>query len=217
MHLRVWEKLSLQELLGLNATLHTYLKGGRLCLQKNLLIQAAYYELIRGFLTAGRENNLICSSRKGLLRLYQGSDLCSEESLHREPNLRSVYSQSARLNPEATCNSRLREPYSLVIKRRLKVSDQINVQKLLRASAASASLALPPCNLTSVTILTAMETHWWVNVNRYAKGIALTHCKNKKTAWSAICVMRNRPKHRSHNSPILLKKIVPKMVNQKCP
>lgn len=135
MHLRVWEKLSLQELLGLNATLHTHLKGGRLCLQKNLLIQAAYYELIRGFLTAGRENNLICSSRKGLLHLYQGYDLCSEESLHREPNLKSV--SHSQLNPEATCNPRLREPYSLVIKRRLKVSDQINVQKLLRASAAS--------------------------------------------------------------------------------
>lgn len=127
---RVWEKLSLQELLGLNATLHTYLKGGRLCLQKYLLIEAAYSELIKGFLTAGRENNLICSSGMGLLCLYQGSDLCSEESLHREPNLRSVCPQSAWLNPEPTCNPHLRELCSRVIKRRLKVSDQINVQKL---------------------------------------------------------------------------------------
>lgn len=97
-----------------------------------LLIQAAYSELIKGFLTAGRENNLICSSGMGLLRLYQGSALCSEESLLRQPNLRSVCSQSARLNPESTCNPHLREPCSLVIKTRLKVSDQINAKVAAR-------------------------------------------------------------------------------------
>lgn len=140
-----------------------------------------FFELIRGFLTAGRENNLVCSSGIGLLRLYHWSDLCSEESLHREPNLRSVCPQSARLNPEPMGNPHPREPCSRVIKRRLKVSDLINVQKLPPASAASfrkqlfkhqwASLALPTCNFTSVTLLIAMETHWRVNVNRYATGV----------------------------------------------
>lgn len=193
MHSGVWEKLSLQELLGLNATLHSYLKGGRLRLQKYLLIQAAFLELIRGFLTAGRENNLVCSSGMGLLRLYHWSDLCSEESLHREPNLRSVCPQSAQLNPEPTSNPHLREPCSRVIKRCLKVSDQIKVQKLLPASAASlrkqlfnherASLALPPCSFTSVPLLIAMETHGQLNVNRYGPGVVFFSYICNNSSW----------------------------------
>lgn len=181
MHSGVWEKLSLHELSGLNATLHTYLKGGRLRLQKYLLIQAAFLELIRGFLTAGRENNLVCSSGMGLLRLYHWSDLCSEESLHREPNLRSVCPQSAQLNPEPTsnpptCASRVlewsRDVWKFRIKLRCKscrLPPQLpSVKQLFNHQRAS--LALPPCSFTSVPLHIAMETHWRVNVKRYAPG-----------------------------------------------